>query len=391
MKPDLQFQFEKMKANIRSFSRQDSTQLLILIFAWILVQAFLLWRNGLVTGLESAKYIDQAHHFISFGKLSSTNFTLYATEIFLIVFALKLHMGFLAVGIVQLLLNIFATIMFYRLAFFYLNSNKLLAFFVTLIFVLNIPYQTYNSYLFTESIFYSLSVIYSSFLLRIRKLNFGNSLIIFALLVLLSVTRPTGILFFIPTIFYLLFNFFKGVSIVKKIVFAIVGLVLLAFVINLMLGSGGSLDFMLPFKKENIICGVNTTENAPIKILKNGNSLQALGYYIVHNFERFLRLCYLKTILFFGFTREYYSTLHNWLLRIFYYPLYILAIIGVIKKLKSKSWATYYFLGIIFLMWVTILLTCVNWQNRFVLTITPFIFLLAFASFFQFNGISKSE
>jgi hypothetical protein len=377
-----------MKANIRFFSRQDSTQLLILIFAWILVQVFLIWRNGIVTGLESAKYIEQAQHLISFGKLSTANFRLYATEIFLIVFALKLHLGFVAVVIIQHLLNIFATIMFYRLAFLYLNSDKFLAFFVTLIFVLNIPYQTYNSYLFTESIFYSLSVIYSSYLVRLRKLNFGNGLTIFSLLILLSVTRPTGILFFIPTIFYLLFNFFKGVSIVKKIVFAIVGLVLLALVINLMLGSGGSLDFMLPFKKENIICGVNTTENAPIKILENGNSLQALGYYIVHNLDRFLRLCYLKTILFFGFTREYYSTLHNWLLRIFYYPLFLLAIVGIVKRSGIKDKATFYFLGVILFFWISILLTCVNWQNRFVLTITPFVFLPAFAAF---SRVTKAQ
>ena len=35
-------------------------------------------------------------------------------------------------------------------------------------------------------------------------------------------------------------------------------------------------DFMLPFKTENIICGVPTTNNTEIKTAEKGNSLQGI-------------------------------------------------------------------------------------------------------------------
>ena len=250
-----------------------------------------------------------------------------------------------------------------------------------LIFIINIPYQVYNSFLFTESIFYSLTIIYSSYLLRLTKFTLHNVLILFLFLGLLSITRPTGILFFLATALYIFFRFFKHFSLLKKVVIICGSLLIFFVILNTMLQAGGSLDFMLPFKKENIICGVPTTANAEITTFEKGNSVQGILYYIFNNGKQFCRLAELKTISFFGLVRSYFSSFHNIFLVLFFYPMYLLALAGARKMFVRKEPALVYLLAIILFYWITTLLTCDDWHNRFILTVFPFIFLIGFSAF----------
>lgn len=369
-----------MKFEITKKLYQPKFIFILLGFFWLIIEAALFWQRGIVTGFEAIKYIDEAQHFLQFGTLSSNNFWLYSTEIFLIAAALKLHLNFIFIVMIQWLLNLFATWMFYELAI-YILKKPLLAFSVTFIFIINITYQVYNSFLFTESIFYSLTVIYSSYLLRIKRLALKNVTTLILLLILLSLTRPTGILFFPATAIYTFFRFTKNISAWYKFAIFFSALIIFYFLINQMLQSGGEFDFMLPFRKENIICGVSTTQNANIEVMEKGNSLEGLLYYIFHNKDQFLKLARLKTVSFFGLTRSYYSPMHNFYLTIFFYPLYFLSIIGLIKMFLKKEKAIIYLLTIILLYWITTLLTCDDWHNRFILTVSPFIFLIAFAAF----------
>ncbi len=150
---------------------------IFLLFSWLLVQGFLLCKNGIVTGLEAEKYITLANHFLQYGNFSSNNYYLYSTQIFLIAAVIKFHLGYPVIVFIQLLLNLFATIMFYKLASSFLKK-PIIVLIVTFFFIINIPYQVYNSSLFTESIFYSLTIIYSSYLLRLNKLTIKHLLFI---------------------------------------------------------------------------------------------------------------------------------------------------------------------------------------------------------------------
>jgi hypothetical protein len=146
---------------------------------------------------------------------------------------------------------------------------------------------------------------------------------------------------------------------------------------------------MQPFKKENIICGVPTINDADIKTLEKGNSVQGLSYYIFNNGKQFSRLAALKTVSFFGLVRNYYSTFHNIYLVLFFYPFYLLVLAGIWKIFRKKSSVFYYMFTIILLYWITTLLTCDDWHNRFILTVTPFIFLIGFSVVTKRNSISK--
>lgn len=351
-----------------------------LLFLWALVQGYLIWQNGIVTNLEASKYIDEANHFLQFGNFNTNNHYLYSTQIFLIAAVIKLHLGFPVIVFIQLLLNLFATIMFYKLSSSFLKKS-VLSTLATFFFIINIPYQSYTSFLFTESIFYSLTIIYGSYVLRLKRITIKSFLFIVLFAAVLCVTRPTGILFFVATALYFFPRFLNNLPLLYKTLIISVSVFIFLITINTMLQAGGSLDFMLPFKKENIICGVNTVNSADIKTLEKGNSLQGIIYYIFNNEQQFLKLAKLKTLAFFGMLRTYYSLSHNVFLVLFFYPFYILSFIGIWKKIRRKDKRIIYLIAIILLYWITTLLTCDDWHNRFILTVSPFLFLLAFAAF----------
>ncbi|MEO6136854.1 MAG: hypothetical protein ABIP35_16995 [Ginsengibacter sp.] len=364
-------------------------QYLILLIVWAIIQSWLLLKNGIVTNLEATKYINEANHFLETRDFSAPNFYLYSTQILLIAAAIKIKAGFISVVIIQWILNLLATFMLYKLALIFLKKEWL-AFLATAIFIIDIPYQHYNSYLYTESIFYSLTIIFSSYLLRIKKLNIDTISFIAIMLLLLSITRPTGILFFTATAIYLFFRFLYRITFIYKTLITVGTLIIFLAVIDQMLQTGGNFNFMLPFEKENIICGVNTTSEVSIKTIHESNSLKGIVYYIANNEEQFFRLARLKTIAFFGFTRDYYSSAHNWFLILFYYPFYLLSIVGIWKKIKQKDKSLLFMISIIILYWITTLLTCDDWHNRFILTVFPFFFLTGLAAFTR-NNIKEVE
>lgn len=353
---------------------------IVLLSVWGIIQVILFFHNGIVTKLEATKYINEANHFIDTGKMSTNNFYLYSTQILLIALAFKLKLGFIYIIIIQWGLNLLATFSFYKLGKSILKDDRY-AFLATLLLILSLPYQAYNSFLYTESIFFSLTIIYTSYLLRIKEFSFTHGVVILLSLGLLSFTRPTGILFFGASAFYLYFRYLNHWSIPKKLLMLIPILIIFILVTNSMIQSGGELNLMLPFIRENILCGVNTTSHAGIILLENDNSLLGLVYYIFHNPIHFLKLASWKTVSFFSNTREHYSLLHNILILLFYVPIYMMAIYVLFRERKGGSFENRFFYSIIFLFWFTTILTCDDWHGRWFLTISPFLYLIALQFF----------
>jgi len=149
-------------------------------------------------------------------------------------------------------------------------------------------------------------------------------------------------------------------------------------ILNAALGSGGEYDFILPFISENIICGVPSFSD-----LRNfqhdsyENSVYGLLSYIIGHFPQFMKLCWLRSIAFWGLVRNYFSNSHNIFLGIFFYPVYVFSIYQVISGFRKNKTASIYFISIITLYWLTVMLTCDDWHNRFFLTISPYLILLA--------------
>jgi Dolichyl-phosphate-mannose-protein mannosyltransferase len=345
---------------------------------WALMNGYLLRTYGIVSSVgEPPKYIFEAETLIHTGHLTSASYWLYFTQIALLAAAIRLKLSFFFVALIQLLCNLLAAICFYKTLLHLFHREKV-AIIGTMMLLLNYPYQQFNVYLQTESLFYSLTLILTWFVLTLEKPDGKKFLFILLILGILCITRPTGLLFIPPVFLYVFFVFLKKLSPWKKISILAAIAAAFFFFLNKALGSGGELDFMLPFRNESIICGVPTVPGLlPIKTAVNANSLYGLLYYITHNFSQFVRLASLKTLAFFGLYREYYSTFHNISLMAFFYSLYFLALAAIPFWLKNQPYKLCYLLSAILLVWITVMLSCDDWHNRFYLSISPIVIILS--------------
>jgi hypothetical protein len=367
---------ETQKRSIISRLRINKAETILLLL-WLSVNLCILAVRGIYLQGESAKYIHQAHILLETGGVETPNLWLYFVEIALIACCIKIHLGFYSVIILQLLVNLAAMLTFYRTAA-WLFQNKTAAMAGTLLLVLNYPYQEFNSFLYTESLFYSFTLILGCYLIRIKTPTPRNLMVTALLAVLICFTRPTGLLFLPPAFLYLLLVCYKSKDPFPKI--AVLAALSVGFLLLLdkVLKGGGELDLMLPFRDEQVICGVPTLPGqTPIRTAENGNSLYGLLYYVISNPAQFSRLAARKTMAFFGLFRSYYSTGHNIYLLLYFQSIHLAALAGIGFMLKRHKAPFFLFSSFIALTWLTVMLTCDDWHNRFYLAISPFLILLS--------------
>ena len=378
-----------MRSNPAAIIFNKKNQILLLAVIWFCMQIFFIYQNGIVTDLEATKYIDQAHNFIATGTYSTNNFLFYSTQILLIAFCLKLHIGFWLVVLVQIVLNGISIICFYKIVE-RVSKNKWLPFFSTLYFLLLFYYHLFNTFLFTESLFFSLSIIYTYVLFSTKELKFKSVFLILLFLGLLYFTRPTGIFFIPATYFYLIIRFFPKKAFLVIALSSIVGISGLFFLLNYSLGSGGELDFLLPYTHEMIICGVSTLPQPHhFSVPVEKNSIQGLIYIITHNFGLFSRLAFQRLIKFFGVYRSFYSVFHNVVVVGYFFIIYATILFYFKNLFKAYKAESIFLLVNIFLMALTVMLSCDEWGNRFILSVVPSFLLLAAISFP--NNLNKNE
>lgn len=358
----------------RTRKRKD---LLLLMLIWAAVEIYLLATNGIKIDGEAARVIREANNLINTGHFSAPNFFLYFTEIALVYLKIKLGFGFGVIIFIQLLLNLIALNYLYKFMLDHYASARL-AMIGCILFLLCFPHQLYNSFLYTESIFFSLSVIYSCYLLNTVQFNSKRIIVLLSLLLLLCITRPTGIFFLGASIIYIFSKLSGRLSLLKRtaifIGLAAAGL----FILNMILGMGGGIDIILPFREEHIICGEPTVAaQTSINESSNNNSLAGLFYYITHNFSQFSRLAWLKTKAFFGLTRPFYSTAHNIFITAYFYPLYIFIVLAIARFRKAIPVSFVYFISITLIFWLSVVFSCDEWHNRFFLGLTPFLIIPA--------------
>ena len=361
----------------------------ILFVCWFSVQAYLFYVNGINISGESINRIVEAKRLMNGNGLRGYSSYMYFSETFLIFISLKLKLGYAFAVVIQLLINLYALNCFYKYLYF-LYGNLILALAGGCLLLLCVYYQLFNTYLYTESLFFSFSIIYSFFLLRIKELTIKNIVIIFLFLVLLCITRPSGIFFLAATLVYLFFFISNKINIYLKIASFILFFVASLFFLNLLMGAGSGIDIILPFKNEMVICEVPTLSyNVNIDTVKNGNSLYGLFYYITHNTEQFYRLALLKSEAFFGLVRPYYSKPHNFFLITYFYSLYLLILATLLKFNKKLPVAFIYLLAIIVVYWFSVVFSCDEWHNRFFLTLTPFLITAALYFFKKKSKLSQ--
>ncbi len=348
----------------------ERTILIFLLGLWGIVQYGLFRYYGFVTSFEGKKYQHDALSFLATGKLSDLRF-FYSAYTLIIALFIKLRLSLKLIIILQLSINLWATFRFYRLAQT-LVKQPLIAALSTSILILSFPIQQWNFYLYTESLFTSLTILFAYHILLFKFTKIVDYLIISILLFLLSFLRPTGILLAIPLIIYLFLN--RNQLKLHKLQSAIPALtlaILIAF--NIVFNTGHLIEYThLALQKSWIVWGEKYFQH-------NHNSYSFLG---------FMEIIILRSLYFFSMLRVHYSNFHNLLLMSFY-PIYLFALAGIYPLWKSSKTVFLFIVTIIIVFSSFSILTFINWQGRFMVPILPFIILLAGYGFRSILSIKK--
>jgi hypothetical protein len=351
-----------------------SGALWFLVATWVLVQAALYIVQGIHTDLEATKYIDQAANVLSHGHYSAPKYFFYTTLIFIIALSVKIGTGYGGVVLFQILVNGIATICLFQLSKA-ASGKERTAFIATLLFILFFPVQTWNTYLYTESLFISLSLIFFYTVLRRPPVNFKNLAIGSLFLVLLTLTRPFGVLYILP---YLAYAFLMSTPRFRMWLSIMSAVAIVAFfvLINFAFNGGEDMDAMKPFKEEHVICFMPSPKPVTLELSQTGSPVADIFYYIGHNPAHFAGLMFRRLASFFWLPKPYFSSLHNLYLAMVIVPVYLSALLALWKKTLAHPIVKFTIL-LLLIYSVGMTFQCNDYHNRFIMPLFGLILMLA--------------
>ncbi|RYZ20091.1 MAG: hypothetical protein EOO16_17845 [Chitinophagaceae bacterium] len=354
--------------------------LLLLAVLWLLVQAALWGYYGTMTELEAKKYIHAARYLLGHGNFPERKYLFYADTPLLIAASLKLGLGYAGAIVFQLALNGLSTAAFYQLVSRATGSARA-AFAGTAALLLFIPYQSWNVYLYTESVFFSALVLFMYCLYRLAAATQHKArwcLLSAVALLLLVTARPFGMLF-LPAV--LLFGFFELPRRLRAVsgALALLGLGFLYIALNRAFSGSVDWNALRPNVAGSIICDIpDPRYQQPLHLRPGGNPVDQLAYYIVHNPAHYARLSVLRLKAFLLPTRTWYSGLHNAFLVGVCLLLYTTFALGI-GPLRRRVPRSFFAFLVLALAGYTIAITfqCDDYHNRFWLALAPMLILAA--------------
>lgn len=344
---------------------------------FVLVHLLLFLRFGIETGLEAEKYIEQGTRLWQGESLGEQKYWFYAPVILLVWMVKSMGLPLSIVCIIQVLLSAFSQFCFYNVMKRIAGANLALCGSLLLLFF--IPYQLWNLFLYSDSIFQSLvlllgcSIYYS---LHNRRLLF--QLLPYILLAVVFFSRPNG-MFLIPP--FVIFLLFQQKPIVQKLFAAFISLafiILAAVCANYIFANGNDMNILLPYIEEHIICFVPTRDaTAALDLSQTGNALADFWYYVSHNSLHFIKMVTLRLGSIFNLSRPYYGTGHNIYLLGYSLMVYVLAIAGIQRFMRWKTGMGPFIFSLLLLYPLAISLQCDDWHSRFVMILFPYLCFLA--------------
>gem|GEM_PF-2685656 len=146
-----------------------------------------------------------------------------------------------------------------------------------------------------------------------------------------------------------------------------------------------------PLQNGEVICGVSQaplSANVPKIRVEFQSKLLRFVFFIWVNPFYFLKISFYKAFYFWTTFRPGFSFLHNLVSLIFFLPIYFFALFACWKT-KIPNAIKVYILTFITWTFILVIVTCVNWNSRFLAPALPFVFILAGLG--MGNFISKME
>jgi Dolichyl-phosphate-mannose-protein mannosyltransferase len=352
--------------------------LVLLGSGWLIMQLIMLYSFGIVTKIEAVKYTAEAGYLLEHGHFSEPKYIFYSLTILVIAVSLKLTGGYKLAVLIQLLLNGLATAALYKTTVQLSQQNKTTAYIATALFISFFPIQQWNTYLYTESVFISVTIGLLYVIVKTRQRTLLSALKILLAAALCVLSRPFGLLFIPPVLIYLVWHASKRF---RWVMFAVLiaGCTGMYAMLNYAFKGGGDMNAMKPFIEEHIICFNPTNlSQKDLVLLNSGNPVNDIFYYIVHNPARFLGLAARRLLSFFNFYRGAYSAIHNLYLIASMILVYGFALAGLQKFIRAANfYPGLYILSLLVIYPLATTLQCDDYHSRFTIVIFPYLIILA--------------
>lgn len=351
--------------------------MLPIIFILFTIMAAIFYLTlGIRKGNDTAWYLRGAQDLLA-GRALGEQQIMYAGFFFLVAFFEWIGIGLAGIVILQILLAGLAGFTMYKIGYA-LDGEQWTGFIAAALFLLNPDIMFWHFYQLTDSLYISLVIICTWFVYRAHKKEDLSSTLLAAVIVLITTTiRPNGWLIAPIAALYLLLS---NSRITKKskaavlITSAILFIALLAMLPDIRNRLGEWFLNSQRFSEGVIIYGykewnISMPDNVGVEI----EGLPSGLMYILRHPLASLGLIIGRVLAELAHIRPYFSLRHNLFVVISLYPLYMLAVIGMVKAPNKEL--SRLMLMIIAAHLAIIGLTWAIWEGRFLLYFLPLIYV----------------
>lgn len=345
---------------------------LFLVFLWIIAQFIAYYKFGIVSSVDTDLYVLEANT-INNSSFPEGRSILYGSYILILAGLQFLNISVSFVVFIQVLFSGIALVCIYKITLS-LSKNSFPSFIACLLYIICFKIHQWNMIIYTDSLFASCCII--SFYLLYFSDSVQNYIFTFSFILFTFFLRPTGIALLVALFSYSYFiiPIHKDVKTAIFVLLVTLTLLGLNFMMNYYIGS-----FIESYAKAEIIYpNVSLWIEKPTNLYIPSQKYPPLFQFIIfltYNFFYVCKLILLKGFLFVIHAKPYYSFGHNIVIISFLIPIYYFAIKGI-KSISSKP-IQFFFLTFIGFQIVIVSLTSENWDGRFLLSILPFVFILA--------------
>ncbi len=370
----------------------------LLLGLWLLVQAAcLLKTHGPHFANDSDRYLEYADMLARYGHYRfpadpTDTFVYehgqrYLTYIWFQAFWLWLGTGWWGIALGQIAVSGLAATALYdavrRLAGGALGANAVAPALAAALFVLWPDVQHFNTYLLTESLFISLSVLCCWAFVRARTGGWPAMLLLLGLLGLTTLARPNG--FVLPAAAALAgwAALWQRGGRARHLAWGAAGAAVLALPLLLWALNHQLQSFFLveTYARGELMFGTQVWAvhpTSPLALPPAGmGQVGRVAWFAAHNPGFLLRLMLGKLLVFFGSVKPYYSLSHRLLSVLVLWPLYGLAVRAAFRRQAVWLPARVLLLAVPLLQAAVVMLTVDDWDVRFLAPVLPFVFALA--------------
>jgi Dolichyl-phosphate-mannose-protein mannosyltransferase len=358
--------------SILPFLPSDRALYAFLFLVWLLVQSAFFIKYGARTSVDSQLYLTDATNLLA-GKWPEGRSIWYISYSAFLAFIFFFGGNNEVVVFVQIALSGVAIFFLYRLAM-EIFAERNVAILSVLFYLLWFKIHEWNTFLYTESVFTSCSII--SFAVLVKSKSLLQYLGAFLLIIFTFFIRPTGFAFLIGLGCYGFFslshrNLRNAIWIVSFLL--VIGMVLLSKMLTdyTLIESYDKGEIIYP----NMTLGIEVPTELTIPS-QDKPTMMRVFLFGINNPLYFFKLFSLKLFLFLGNIKPYFSPLHNALIVMILYPLYFFAI-RAFMEFPALRKEKYFIAGFVIAQSLTVALTSENWDGRFLIPLLPFVFLLS--------------